>query len=113
MNLLFLPPIKDHIIEFTPAKFEFTVGGKTVTLTKYEYIVLYHLVARPYYIMSPEHIIASIHGDGYMRGESSAKALICSIRKKLGKYKINLVNVIGVGYKWISSSEGLTTKRGG
>ena len=81
-----------------PVKFEVMVGGKSVTLAKKEFELLYLLAARPGRVFLRNEILNQVWGNDVIVGDRTIDVHIRKIRQKLGMDCITTVK--GVGYKF-------------
>ena len=81
-----------------PVKFEVIVSGKSVTLAKKEFELLYLLAARPGRVFLRNEILNQVWGNDVIVGDRTIDVHIRKIRQKLGMDCITTVK--GVGYKF-------------
>lgn len=78
-------------------------GGKTITLTNYEFEILYLLAKNPGRVFTKEQIYNQVWDSPYYGAEDNVMSLIRRIRKKIepnpGK-PLFILTVWGVGYKF-------------
>jgi two-component system, OmpR family, alkaline phosphatase synthesis response regulator PhoP len=89
-----------HFEELTidPVKFEVLASGKSVTLAKKEFELLYLLAARPGRVFLRNEILNQVWGNDVIVGDRTIDVHIRKIRQKLGMDCITTVK--GVGYKF-------------
>ena len=81
-----------------PVKFEVIVDGRSVTLAKKEFELLYLLAARPGRVFLRNEILNQVWGNDVIVGDRTIDVHIRKIRQKLGMDCITTVK--GVGYKF-------------
>lgn len=85
-------------IELYPEKYELTIDGVDVKLTKTEFDLLALFMSFPGKIFSRDNIIDSVRGNDVYVTDRTIDVHIMNIRKKLGKYKSVISTFSGVGY---------------
>jgi two-component system, OmpR family, alkaline phosphatase synthesis response regulator PhoP len=93
----------DKVLQFDglvidPVKFEVIVDGRSVTLAKKEFELLYLLAARPGRVFLRNEILNQVWGNDVIVGDRTIDVHIRKIRQKLGMDCITTVK--GVGYKF-------------
>lgn len=93
----------DKVLQFDgltidPVKFEVLVDGRSVTLAKKEFELLYLLGARPGRVFLRNEILNQVWGNDVIVGDRTIDVHIRKIRQKLGMDCITTVK--GVGYKF-------------
>jgi len=93
----------DKVLEYDglvidPVKFEVLVDGRSVTLAKKEFELLYLLGARPGRVFLRNEILNQVWGNDVIVGDRTIDVHIRKIRQKLGMDCITTVK--GVGYKF-------------
>jgi DNA-binding response OmpR family regulator len=84
-----------------PASGEVTRGGKTVSLTRTEYMLLEYLMRRANYVLSRDSIIERVWGSDAAIEENTLEAFIKSLRAKIDVDRDpKLIQTVrGVGYR--------------
>lgn len=106
VNALFRRMIQEpgeRILQFEeltidPVKFEVIASGKSVTLAKKEFELLYLLAARPGRVFLRNEILNQVWGNDVIVGDRTIDVHIRKVRQKLGMDCITTVK--GVGYKF-------------
>lgn len=91
---LTLGPIRIH-----PGRFEVTVDGAAVEMTRTEFRILSFLASRPGWVFTRGQIVKAVHGDDYPVTGRSVDVQVAAVRRKLGPAGELLQTVRGVGYK--------------
>ena len=90
--------IKGLVIEFDSRNV--TVDGQPVNLTPKEYELLVFFVRNPRKVFSREQLLNSIWGYDFAGDDRTVDTHIKMLRESLGPYRIFVVTVWGVGYKF-------------
>jgi two-component system, OmpR family, alkaline phosphatase synthesis response regulator PhoP len=85
-------------LEIDPVKFEVTVDGRSATLAKKEFELLYMLASKPGRVFLRNEILNQVWGNEVIVGDRTIDVHIRKIRQKLGIDCITTVK--GVGYKF-------------
>ena len=80
--------------------YEVLVEGKKIDLTKTEFDILSLLAGKPNQVFTRSRILDHVREDNYSITERVVDYQITGIRKKLGKARIYIQTVRGVGYKF-------------
>lgn len=81
-------------------KFQLSIDGVPVELTKSEFKILHFLASHPGWVFTRYQIIDAIRGDKYVVTERAVDVQITGLRKKLGDYAALIKTVRGVGYRF-------------
>jgi len=92
--------IMSHDIEVDPVRYRVSAGGKDVTLTHSEFMLLHFLIKRPGWVFTRNQIVDAIRGDNYAVTERSIDVQVVGLRKKLGKFGKLIETVRGIGYRF-------------
>lgn len=76
--------IQTHGIVIDPTRWEVSIEGNPVTLTKAEFRLLYFLASRPGFDNTRQQIIDAIQGPDYPVTERSVDVQVAGLRKKWG-----------------------------
>jgi two-component system KDP operon response regulator KdpE len=82
------------------------LAGETVHLTKTELALLEQLVTQPGKLLTHEHLLHKVWGEGYGSESNYLRVYIGQLRRKLGDDATRprlIVTEPGVGYRWIGS----------
>jgi two-component system KDP operon response regulator KdpE len=82
------------------------LDGETVHLTKTELALLEQLVTQPGKLLTHEHLLHKVWGEGYGSESNYLRVYIGQLRRKLGDHAARprlIVTEPGVGYRWIGS----------
>ncbi len=82
------------------------LDGETVHLTKTELALLEQLVTQPGKLLTHEHLLHKVWGEGYGSESNYLRVYIGQLRRKLGDDATRprlIVTEPGVGYRWIGS----------
>ena len=82
------------------------LDGETVHLTKTELALLEQLVTQPGKLLTHEHLLHKVWGEGYGSESNYLRVYIGQLRRKLGDDAARprlIVTEPGVGYRWIGS----------
>lgn len=93
-------PIKTGGIAIHPGRFEVTVKGKPIELTRTEFRILNLLARRPGWVFTRYQIIDAAQGADVAVTDRSVDVHIVSLRKKLGSLGTAIETVRGIGYKF-------------
>lgn len=91
------PTLTHGSIEIDPAAHSVCVNGEAVSLSRYEFDLLHHLVAHPGRVYSREALVEQLYSWSDDVGSNTIEVYIHHLRKKLGKQVIETVR--GVGYR--------------
>ena len=91
--------VGDGVILIHPGRFEVSVAGKPVELTRTEFRILSFLSSRPGWVFTRGQIVRAVHGDDYPVTGRSVDVQVAAVRRKLGAAGELLHTVRGVGYK--------------
>ncbi len=81
-------------------KKEVILDGKTIKLTKFEYMILETFMANVGIVFSRTQLLSCLRGDdGFNVSERAMDVQIVNLRKKLGEFGANIETVRGLGYK--------------
>ena len=94
-----LMPLSICGIKLNAQKFEASVGSLPLDLTLSEFKILHSLVRRPGYVCTRHHLIEKI-SDGINLVDRNIDVHISSLRKKLGKHRVMIETVRGLGYRF-------------
>lgn len=81
-------------------KFQLSIDGLPVELTKSEFKILHFLASHRGWVFTRYQIIDAIRGDKYVVTERAIDVQITGLRKKLGDYAALIKTVRGVGYRF-------------
>lgn len=82
------------------------LNGKTINLTKFEYIILETFITNAGIVFSRAQLLAYLRGDdGFNVSERAVDVQIVNLRKKLGEFGANIETVRGLGYKLKEADE--------
>ena len=90
--------IRIATLEIAPVKFAAKVDGKSITLAKKEFELLYLLASRPGRVFLRPEILNPVWGNDVIVGDRTIDVHIRKVRQKLGIDCITTVK--GVGYKF-------------
>lgn len=95
-----IPIYTEEDIQFDDAKKEIRLNGQLLSLTKIEYELLHYLTTHPNSVYSRNDLLAAVWpNNGYVL-DRTVDVTITRLRKKIGKYKDNLITKTGYGYYW-------------
>ena len=83
------------------------LDGETVHLTKTELALLEQLVTQPEKLLTHEHLLHKVWGEGYGSESNYLRVYIGQLRRKLGDDAARprlIVTEPGVGYRWIGTA---------
>jgi len=80
--------------------FTATVEGRSLALTRSEFMLLLLLARRPGVVFSRDQIVDGVHGTDYAVTDRSVDVLVVSLRRKLGPHERLIETVRGVGYRF-------------
>jgi len=80
-------------------KFQLSIDGSPVELTKSEFGILHFLVSHRGWVFTRYQIVDAIRGDKYVVTERAIDVQIAGLRKKLGEHANLIETVRGVGYR--------------
>lgn len=80
-------------------RFECSLEGERVNLTRIEFRILEHLLRFPGKVLTRASIIEQIQGDNYFVEDRTVDVHIANIRKKIGDNRSYLETVRGIGYR--------------
>jgi two-component system phosphate regulon response regulator PhoB len=92
-------PVLRGPLHIHPGRFEVTVDGTAVVLTRTEFRILDFLATRPGWVFTRGQIVRAVHGDDYPVTGRSVDVQIAALRRKLGDAGAMVQTVRGVGYK--------------
>ena len=92
--------IQTHGIVIDRARWEVSIEGQPVTLTKTEFLLLQFLASRAGIANTRQQIIDAIQGPDYHVTERSVDVQINGLRKKLGELGQLIETVRHVGYRF-------------
>lgn len=76
------------------------VDGVEVNLTPREFDLLVYLIAHPERVFSREQLLETVWGYEYLGDSRTVDMHIQRLRRKIGKFRKNIITVFGVGYKY-------------
>ena len=79
---------------------EVMVGNKSVKLTLKEYDLLKYLVENKNIVITRPRLLNTVWGFDFYGDNRTVDTHIKTLRKKIGKYKKNIITLRGVGYKF-------------
>jgi len=82
-----------------PGRFEVTIDGQEIPLTRTEFRILNFLASRPGWVFTRGQIVKAVHGDDYPVTGRSVDVQVAALRRKLGDAGQMVQTVRGVGYK--------------
>jgi two-component system phosphate regulon response regulator PhoB len=94
------PVINMHGVVVDSAKWDITIEGQPVRLTKSEFLLLRFLAGRAGLVYTRRQIVDAIHGPAYPVTERSVDVLVTTLRRRLGNQKWLIETVRGVGYRF-------------
>ena len=92
-------PVEVGGIHIHPGRFEVSVDGEPVEMTRTEFRILSFLASRPGWVFTRGQIVKAVHGDDYPVTGRSVDVQVAAVRRKLGTAGELLQTVRGVGYK--------------
>ena len=81
-------------------KFQLSIDGSPVELTKSEFGILYFLASHRGWVFTRYQIVNAIRGDKYVVTERAIDVQITGLRKKMGSHAKLIETVRGVGYRF-------------
>jgi len=81
-------------------KFQLSIDGTTVDLTKSEFGILHFLACHRGWVFTRYQIVDAIRGEKYVVTERAIDVQIAGLRKKLGSHADLIETVRGVGYRF-------------
>ena len=87
-------------LEIDANKFQLSIDGAPVDLTKSEFNILYYLANHRGWVFTRYQIVDAIRGDDYVVTERAIDVQIAGLRKKLGSHSSLIETVRGVGYRF-------------
>src|SRR5207247_10458388 len=102
------PPAVIHIddLEIDVARRQVRLAGEVVHLTKTELALLEQLVTHPGKLLTHEHLLRQVWGEGYGSESNYLRVYVGQLRRKLIDDAANprlIVTEPGIGYRWIGS----------
>lgn len=94
-----LAPIHLGELSLDPARFQVTIGGKSLTLTLTEFNILKLLARRPGWVFTRPQIIDAVRGYEYSISLRTVDVHVSSLRKKMGPAGRMIESVRGLGYR--------------
>ena len=89
-----------HELVIEPSRFQATLAGLSLNLTKDEFYLLCFLARHPGWVFTRYQIVNGIKGENYVVTERTIDVRIAGLRKKLGKFSDYIETVRGVGYRF-------------
>jgi two-component system phosphate regulon response regulator PhoB len=89
-----------HGLTIDTKKFQLSVDGSPIELTKSEFNILYFLASHLGWVYTRYQIVDAIRGDKYVVTERAIDVQITGLRKKLGNHAALIETVRGVGYRF-------------
>jgi len=80
-------------------RFRFTVQGKPVVLTNFEFKIMASFLRNPGIVISRDRLASEVWGKGFIVSPTAINMHVSSLRKKLGKQRKYLESVRGFGYR--------------
>jgi two-component system, OmpR family, alkaline phosphatase synthesis response regulator PhoP len=87
-------------LQINPGRFEVTVNGEKVDLTRSEFSILHFLAQRPGWVYTRMQIVEAIRGENYAVTDRTIDFQMVGLRKKLGLAGAYIETVRGVGYRF-------------
>ena len=87
-------------LEIDAKKFQLSIDGAPVDLTKSEFNILFYLANHRGWVFTRYQIVDAIRGDDYVVTERAIDVQIAGLRKKLGSHSSLIETVRGVGYRF-------------
>ncbi|MEM7210102.1 MAG: response regulator [Pseudomonadota bacterium] len=95
--------LKVHDLVIDPTRFQATLGGEPLQLTKDEFQLLLFLAQHPGWVFTRYQIVDGIKGEDYVVTERAVDVRIVGLRKKLGEHNHYIETVRGIGYRFKES----------
>ncbi len=92
-----------HELVADPGRFQATLAGQSLDLTKDEFQLLCFLARHPGWVFTRYQIVNGVKGDNYVVTERAVDVRIVGLRKKLGRFSDYVETVRGVGYRFKES----------
>ena len=89
-----------HELVADPSRFQATLAGRPLSLTKDEFFLLCFLARHPGWVFTRYQIVDGVKGENYVVTERAVDVRIAGLRKKLGKFSDYIETVRGVGYRF-------------
>jgi two-component system KDP operon response regulator KdpE len=93
-------------LEIDVARRQVHLAGEVVHLTKTELALLEQLVTHPGKLLTHEHLLRQVWGEGYGSESNYLRVYVGQLRRKLADDAANprlIVTEPGIGYRWIGS----------
>ncbi len=93
-------------LEIDLARRQIRLDGEPVRLTKTELALLEQLTGHPGKLLTHEHLLRTVWGNGYGSETNYLRVYVGQLRRKLGDDAANprlIVTEPGIGYRWIGS----------
>ena len=87
-------------LKINTKKFQLSIDGATVDLTKSEFGILHFLASHRGWVFTRYQIVDAIRGEKYVVTERAIDVQIAGLRKKLGSHADLIETVRGVGYRF-------------
>jgi hypothetical protein len=81
------------------------IAGRLVPLTKLEYGVMHHLLARPEQVVTRDDLLRDVWGQSF-GGSNVVDAVVKSLRRKLGPHGRSIATATGHGYRFAGFAAG-------
>ncbi len=98
------PEAKDkiviHELQADPGRFQASLAGQSLNLTKDEFHLLCFLARHPGWVFTRYQIVDGVKGQNYVVTERAVDVRIAGLRKKLGRFSDYVETVRGVGYRF-------------
>ena len=91
-------------LSLNPGSYDVHLSAERIHLTKSEFKLLFELMSNPDVILSRDHLIQKVQGEGIAVIDRAVDTHIFSLRKKLGGMGDRIETVRGVGYRLRSVS---------
>ena len=83
------------------------VDGEPLELTYLEFELLAHLTANPHRVHTRDHLVTAVWGYGHVGDGRTVDVHVARLRRKLGtRYRVGIVTVRRVGYKYVPLKQG-------
>ena len=92
-----------HALKMNLTRFQATLDGHPLPLTKDEFQLLFFLARHPGWVFTRYQIVDGVKGEGYVVTERAVDVRIAGLRKKLGPHSDYIETVRGVGYRFRES----------
>lgn len=89
-----------HELLIDPDRFQITLAGQPLSLTKDEFGLLCFLAKHPGWVFTRYQIVNGVKGENYVVTERAVDVRIVGLRKKLGRFSNYIETVRGVGYRF-------------